>query len=213
MRNYELRHYTLIQETIYLKKIVIGTKNEKKLLELKDAFKELPVEIVSVAEFGDLPDAVEDGETFSDNAKLKAEFFMKQTGCACIADDSGLEVDALDGLPGVHSARFAGFHASDGTNNKKLMEELESVGVNESKADYRCALVFMDTDGTTFETEGVCYGTIKKTARGSGGFGYDPYFYFDNNKTMAELPLEEKDKISHRGAALRQMVATLKNYL
>ena len=196
-----------------MKKIVIGTKNEKKLLELRNAFSDLPVEIVPITEFGDLPDAVEDGKTFSDNAKIKAEFFMKQTGCACIADDSGLEVDALNGLPGVHSARFAGFHAEDGTNNRKLLEELDKVGVDESKADYRCAIAFVDTNGKMFETEGVCYATIKKTARGNGGFGYDPYFYFDNGKTMAELTLEEKDKISHRGAALRKMVAILSDYL
>ena len=196
-----------------MKKIVIGTKNEKKLLELKDAFRDLPVEIVSVAEFGDIPDAVEDGETFSENALIKAKFFMEKTGCACIADDSGLEVDALDGMPGVHSARYAGFHAEDGTNNRVLMKELERVGVEESRADYRCALVFVDTNGTKLETGGVCYGTIKKIARGNGGFGYDPYFYFDSGKTMAELSLEEKDKISHRGAALRKMVTMLENYL
>ena len=196
-----------------LKKIVIGTKNDKKLLELKDAFKDLPVEIISIAEFSDIPDAIEDGETFSENALIKAKFFMEQTGCACIADDSGLEVDALNGLPGVHSARFAGFHAEDGTNNRVLMKELEKVGVEESKADYRCALVFVDTDGTKLESGGVCYGTIKKVARGTGGFGYDPYFYFDSGKTMAELSLEEKDKISHRGAALRKMVTMLENYL
>ena len=196
-----------------MKKIVIGTKNEKKLLELKDAFRDLPVEIVSVAEFGDIPDAVEDGETFSENALIKAKFFMEKTGCACIADDSGLEVDALDGMPGVHSARYAGFHAEDVTNNRVLMRELEKVGVEESRADYRCALVFVDTNGTKLETGGVCYGTIKKIARGNGGFGYDPYFYFDSGKTMAELSLEEKDKISHRGAALRKMVTMLENYL
>ena len=196
-----------------MKKIVIGTKNEKKLLELKDAFRDLPVEIVSVAEFGDIPDAVEDGETFSENALIKAKFFMEKTGCACIADDSGLEVEALDGMPGVHSARYAGFHAEDVTNNRVLMKELEKVGVEESRADYRCALVFVDTNGTKLETGGVCYGTIKKIARGNGGFGYDPYFYFDSGKTMAELSLEEKDKISHRGAALRKMVTMLENYL
>ena len=196
-----------------MKKIVIGTKNQKKLLELKNAFKNLPVEVISISEFENIPDAVEDGETFSDNAKIKAEFFMNKTGCACIADDSGLEVDALNGLPGVHSARFAGFHAEDGTNNRKLMEELDKIGVEESKADYRCALVFVDTDGTKLETGGVCYGTIKKIAKGNSGFGYDPYFYFDNGKTMAEMTLEEKDKISHRGAALRKMVTLLENYL
>ena len=196
-----------------MKKIVIATKNKGKLREMTEAFAKLPVEVVSLAEFGELPDAIEDGKTFAENAKIKAEFFSSKTGCACIADDSGLEVEALGGMPGVYSARFAGFHADDGTNNQKLLEELDHVGATESKADYRCVLAFVDIDGTTLETEGVCYGTIKKIAKGQGGFGYDPYFYIDGNKTMAELTLEEKNKISHRGAALRQMVTLLKDYL
>lgn len=196
-----------------MKKIVIATKNKGKLREMTEAFAALLVEVVSLEEFGELPDAVEDGKTFAENARIKAEYFMSKTQCACIADDSGLEVEALGGMPGVYSARFAGFHADDGTNNQKLIEELELAGVNESKADYRCALVFIDTDGTKLETEGVCYGTIKKIAKGQGGFGYDPYFYIDDSKTMAELTLEEKNKISHRGVALCQMVTLLKEHL
>ena len=196
-----------------MKKIVIATKNKGKLREMTEAFADLPVEVVSLADFGDLPDAVEDGKTFVENAKIKAKFFSSKTDCACIADDSGLEVEALGGMPGVYSARFAGFHADDDTNNQKLLEELERVGADESKADYRCALAFVDVDGTTLETEGVCYGIIKKIAKGQGGFGYDPYFYINDNKTMAELTLEEKNKISHRGAALRQMVTLLRDYL
>lgn len=196
-----------------MKRIVIATKNKGKLREMTEAFSDLSVEIVSLEKFGELPDAVETGKTFAENAEIKARFFMSKTGCACIADDSGLEVEALDGMPGVYSARFAGFHADDGTNNQKLMEELDRVGVSESKADYRCALVFIDTNGTKLESEGTCWGIIKKTAKGLGGFGYDPYFYIDDYKTMAELTLEEKNKISHRGAALRQMVAFLEEYL
>ena len=196
-----------------MKKIVIATKNKGKLREMIEAFAELPVEIVSLENFGELPDAVENGKTFAENARIKAEFFSSKTGCACIADDSGLEVEALDGMPGVYSARFAGFHADDATNTQKLLKELERINVNESKADYRCALAFIDTDGTKLETEGICYGTVKKIAKGQGGFGYDPYFYIDDNKTMAELTLEEKNKISHRGAALHQMVTLLEDYL
>lgn len=196
-----------------MKKIVIATKNKGKLREMIEAFAKLPVEIVSLEDFGELPDAVENGKTFAENARIKAEFFSSKTGCACIADDSGLEVEALDGMPGVYSARFAGFHADDATNNQKLLKELERINVNESKADYRCALVFIDIDGTKLESEGICYGTVKKIAKGQGGFGYDPYFYIDDNKTMAELTLEEKNKISHRGTALRQMVTLLEDYL
>ncbi len=196
-----------------MKKVVIATKNEGKLREMKQALGHLPVEIVSLADFGALPDAVEDADTFLGNARIKARFFMEQTGCACIADDSGLEVAALGGAPGVHSARFAGFHADDGTNNEKLLAELRNAGVTESDADYRCALVFMDTDGQELHADGRCDGVIRMTAKGSNGFGYDPYFYVAKDRTMAELSLEEKDRISHRGAALRRMVQLLGEYL
>ena len=196
-----------------MKKVVIATKNEGKLREMKQALGHLPVEIVSLADFGALPDAVEDADTFLGNARIKARFFMEQTGCACIADDSGLEVAALGGAPGVHSARFAGFHADDGTNNAKLLAELRNAGVTESDADYRCALVFMDTDGQELHADGRCDGVIRMTAKGSNGFGYDPYFYAAKDRTMAELSLEEKDRISHRGAALRRLVQLLEEYL
>lgn len=196
-----------------MKKIVIATKNESKLIEMKNAFNQLPVEVLSLKDFGELPDAVEDGKTFLDNARIKAKYFQQQIHCACIADDSGLEVDALDGMPGVYSARFAGFHAEDGTNNQKLLEELEKVGVNESKADYKCALVFIDNDGTEFETEGECFGKVKTTPKGRAGFGYDPYFYIEEDKTMAQISIEDKNKISHRGKAVKKMVRLLKEYL
>ena len=196
-----------------MKKVVIATKNEGKLREMKQALGHLPVEIVSLADFGALPDAVEDADSFLENARIKARFFMEQTGCACIADDSGLEVAALGGAPGVHSARFAGFHADDGTNNEKLLAELRNAGVTESDADYRCALVFMDTDGQELHADGRCDGVIRMTAKGSNGFGYDPYFYVAKDRTMAELSLEEKDRISHRGAALRRLVQLLEEYL
>ena len=196
-----------------MKKVVIATKNEGKLREMKQALGHLPVEIVSLADFGALPDAVEDADTFLENARIKARFFMEQIGCACIADDSGLEVAALGGAPGVHSARFAGFHADDGTNNEKLLAELRNAGVTESDADYRCALVFMDTDGQELHADGRCDGVIRMTAKGSNGFGYDPYFYVAKDRTMAELSLEEKDRISHRGAALRRLVQLLEEYL
>ena len=196
-----------------MKRVVIATKNEGKLREMKQALGHLPVEIVSLADFGALPDAVEDADTFLGNARIKARFFMEQTGCACIADDSGLEVAALGGAPGVHSARFAGFHADDGTNNEKLLAELRNAGVTESDADYRCALVFMDTDGQELHADGRCDGVIRMTAKGSNGFGYDPYFYVAKDRTMAELSLEEKDRISHRGAALRRLVQLLGEYL
>ena len=125
-----------------MKKIVIASKNLDKIKEMRLVLQALPVEILSLADFSDMPDAIEDGATFEENALIKARFFAECTGLACLADDSGLEVDALNGLPGVYSARFAGYHADDGTNNQKLLDELNKIGVTESKADYRCALAF-----------------------------------------------------------------------
>lgn len=193
-------------------KILIATRNEGKLREMKAALSELPVEILSLTDFENLPDAVEDGKTFEDNARIKAKFFQKLTGLACLADDSGLEVDALNGAPGVNSARFAGYHAEDGTNNQKLLDELKKINVTTSAADYRCALCFVDAD-TEILTVGKVNGTIKIFPRGNGGFGYDPYFYLSDSKTMAELTPAEKDSVSHRGEALRKIVPLIKNYL
>lgn len=196
-----------------MKKIVVATKNPGKIREMTMAFRELPVELVALASFGSLPDAVEDGATFAANAEIKARFYMQATGVACLADDSGLEVEALGGAPGVHSARFAGYHADDAANNAKLLDELTRVGRAQSAAAYRCVLAFVDTNGRSLLASGSCPGTVKKEPRGVGGFGYDPYFYIEENKTMAELTLQEKDKISHRGNALREMAKLLNVYL
>ena len=193
-----------------MKKIVLASKNSDKVKEIRLVLKDLPIEILSLADFENLPDAVEDGATFEENALIKANFFREKIGLACLADDSGLEVDALGGLPGVHSARFAGYHADDKTNNQKLLDELKKIGVEESAADYRCALAFVDTDGTKFLTEGKICGKIKIVARGTGGFGYDPYFYLDDERTMAQLSVDEKNLISHRGAALKEMILKLR---
>ena len=192
-----------------MKKILIATRNVGKLREMSAALSELPVKVLSLTDFENLPDAVEDGKTFEDNAKIKAKFFHELTELACFADDSGLEVDALGGAPGVNSARYAGYHADDGTNNQVLLGELKKINVEESPADYRCALCFIDTD-VEILTVGKVEGTIKITPRGTGGFGYDPYFYLSNGKTMAELTPDEKDLISHRGEALRKIIPMLK---
>ena len=193
-----------------MKKIVLASKNQDKVKEMRLALRTLPVEILSLADFPDLPDAVEDGATFEDNALIKARFFAARTGLACLADDSGLEVDALGFLPGVHSARFAGYHADDATNNSKLLDELGKINATESAAAYRCALAFVDTDGTEIVTQGKIAGTIKTAAQGTGGFGYDPYFYLDTKRTMAQLSPAEKNQISHRGAALKEMILILR---
>ena len=196
-----------------MKTIVIATKNKGKIREMTQAFEGLPVKLIPLSDFGDLPDAVEDGTTFEANAKIKALFYMKETKTACLADDSGLEVDALGGGPSVYSARFAGEHATDDANNEKLLAEIGKKGLDASPAAYRCVLAFADTDGATLTAEGSCAGVIRPEARGNGGFGYDPYFYIDENKTMAELTLNEKDAISHRGKALREMAKQLSFYL
>ena len=192
-----------------MKKILLASKNSDKVKEIRLILKNLPLEILSLADFDEMPDAVENGATFEENALIKARFFSERTGLAALADDSGLEVDALNGLPGVHSARFAGYHADDITNNQKLLDELKKIGVKESAAAYRCAMAFVDTDGTEFVTHGKIGGTIKTVAKGSGGFGYDPYFYIDAQRTMAQLSVDEKNLISHRGNALREMALKL----
>ncbi len=199
--------------TYRMKRIVIATKNEGKLREMRNAFAELPVEVAALSDFGSLPDAVEDGETFLDNARKKARFFMEKTGYACIADDSGIEVEAFGGGPGVYSARFAGEHGDDEANNRKLVEELRRLGLEESPADYRCVLVFVDTDGSELIADGRCDGAVRQEPRGTNGFGYDPYFYVGKDRTMAEMTLSEKDEISHRGKALREIAGLLKGYL
>ena len=176
-----------------MKKIVLASKNLDKVKEMRLVLKTLPLEILSLADFDNLPDAVEYGLTFEENALIKA-----------------LEVDALGGLPGVHSARFAGYHADDLTNNQKLLDELKKINIKESAAAYRCALAFVDTDGTEFLTAGKIDGKIKIVAKGNGGFGYDPYFYLDEEQTMAQISVDEKNKISHRGAALKEMFLKLK---
>ncbi len=191
-----------------MKKIVVATRNDGKVREIKDAFSTLKVELVSLADYPDVGEAVEDGSTFRENALKKARFYHEKTGEACLADDSGLEVAALGGAPGVKSARFAGTDtkdASDKDNNEKLVKELLGLGLMDSAADYRCVLAFIDEDGTELVTEGRCDGTIHVVPHGMGGFGYDPYFYVDDERTMADITLEEKQKISHRGAALRDM--------
>lgn len=193
-------------------KIVIATKNQGKVREMINAFQGLPVELVSLADLAErFQEPVEDGDTFAANSLLKAGYYQKQTGMACLADDSGLEVEALGGAPGVYSARFAGESASDADNNAKLQQELKKLGRESSPAAYQCALTFMDADGRVLTAKGFCRGEIRLQARGENGFGYDPYFYV-GDVTMSEMSLAEKQAISHRGAALREMAVLLQDY-
>ena len=193
-------------------KIVIATSNRCKIQEMVNAFENLPIELISLAELPEkYPEPIEDGDTFEANSLIKAKYYQQQTGMACLADDSGLEVEALGGAPGVYSARFAGESASDADNNAKLQQGLKKLGRESSPAAYQCTLTFIDTEGRILTAKGFCRGEIRLQARGKNGFGYDPYFYV-GDVTMAEMSLKEKQAISHRGAALREMAELLQAY-
>jgi XTP/dITP diphosphohydrolase len=151
----------------------------------------------------------EDAPTFAGNAEKKARAALAQSGLPSLADDSGLEVDALDGAPGVKSARYAGEPSNDAANNAKLLAALDGVPDARRTARFRCALVFVDADGTRLVADGACEGRIGHAARGTGGFGYDPLFFVDGDaqgRTMAELAPDEKNRISHRARALARLV-------
>lgn len=198
--------------------IVVATRNPGKVREFAHAFRKLGKEVRSMYEYEGLPDIVEDGLTFADNALIKAKEVADALGMPVLADDSGLCVDRLDGAPGVYSARYAGEGASDEANNRKLLDELTRVGAvssapepSLSPARFVCALVLYDPgSGKAIQSEGSVEGQIVSAPRGTGGFGYDPLFYLpERGKTMAELTLEEKSQISHRAAALKQLTFKL----
>jgi XTP/dITP diphosphohydrolase len=154
----------------------------------------------------------EDADTFAGNAEKKARAALAQSGLPSLADDSGLEVDALAGAPGVHSARYAGEPCDDAANNRKLLAALRDVPDDKRTARFRCVLVFVDADGSRLVADGSCAGRIAHAPRGSGGFGYDPLFFVDGDaagRTMAELAPDEKNRISHRARALAKMARAL----
>lgn len=190
---------------VALSRVVLATRNVGKLRELQRLLAGLPFNLVSLAELK-LFSPEESGASFLANALLKARHAAEASGSAAIADDSGLEVDALGGAPGIHSARYAGCKADEHANNAKLVAALQNIPWERRRARYRCVLVFMRTacDAEPVVAEGVWEGYILDAARGSGGFGYDPYFWIpDLEMSAAELNLEEKNRHSHRGSALR----------
>lgn len=193
-----------------MNRLVVATHNKGKIREFKAAFSALGLDVVGVGELVTVPEPKEDGQTFLDNARIKAQYYMKATGLPCLADDSGLAVDVLGGAPGVHSARYAGDDCDDEANNKKLIKELQHVPFEKRTAHYVCELVLMYPDGREYTAQGRCSGLIQDTPVGDGGFGYDPYFYLpDVKQTMAEISLEEKNKRSHRGLALKALLEKL----
>jgi XTP/dITP diphosphohydrolase len=188
-------------------RLVIATGNVGKLREFRALLAGLPFELSSSAELG-LASPQETGATFAANALLKARHAASLSGSAAVADDSGLEVDALGGAPGIYSARYAGAGADDAANNAKLVRALAGLPHERRQARYRCALVFVESaaDAAPLIAEADWQGFILQTPRGGGGFGYDPYFWLPElNQTAAELPAAEKNRLSHRGKALRTL--------
>lgn len=194
-------------------RLVVATRNEGKLKELASLLALLGIEVVSLEVYPEIPEIPELGDTFEENALAKARVAAAQTGQLVMADDSGLEVDALAGAPGVHSARFAGESRDDTLNNQKLLRLLEGVPWEKRGARFRCVIALVAPDGTERTAEGVCAGVIGYEPRGTGGFGYDPLFYVpEYDRTFAELDLDTKNRISHRGRALlaaRELVIKL----
>ena len=184
--------------------LVVASRNAGKTKEIKELLQGFPVEIKNLDDFGPIPPVTEDGETFDDNAYKKASFTAKVLGFPALADDSGLEVNALDGAPGVHSARFAGPDATDEENNMKLLQEME--GKTDRKAAFVCVISIAVPTGPALTYEARCEGLIAEAPAGDNGFGYDPVFYFSElKKTFAELSSEEKNRVSHRGKAFAEL--------
>ena len=190
-----------------IKELVVATQNLGKLEEFKVLMKDLPIEIKCLADYDDVEAPEENGRTFASNARFKATYYAKKLGVPCIADDSGLEVQALDGAPGVRSARYAGEKATDEENNEKLLHIMKFQVKRTCR--FRCALAVALPNGKVLhEVDGICEGMLLHAPLGDGGFGYDPLFWSTElHKGMAEATMQEKNKISHRGKAIRKLVA------
>lgn len=194
-------------------KFIIATHNMKKRAEMERILSPLGIEVLTAEMAGiTLTDVPETGETFEENAVLKAESGCRESGMPCIADDSGLAVDFLGGAPGVYSARYSGVHGNDEANIQKLLKNLEDVPEEKRTARFVCTVCVCFPGGRKFTVCGKCEGKIGFEKHGNGGFGYDPVFMV-GEKSFAELSAQEKDKISHRGNALRKLAKVLPDYL
>ncbi|MCP3875168.1 MAG: XTP/dITP diphosphatase [Desulfobacteraceae bacterium] len=188
--------------------IVLATTNKGKTREIQKLLNHPSIEIKNLDDFGPIPEVIEDGETFDDNAYKKASFTAKILGYPAMADDSGLCVDALDGAPGVYSARYAGKNASDADNVNKMLDALKDKENRE--AEFKCVISIAVPTGAALTYEGDCKGVITKEPVGESGFGYDPLFFCPEfNKTFAQLTIEEKGQVSHRGKALQQVAGEM----
>lgn len=187
-----------------MKTFVIASNNPKKVNELNRILNPMGITAKTAKEMGvSLDDVEETGTTFVENARLKARAAFERTKLPCIADDSGLMVDALNGAPGVYSARYSGENATDSANNEKLLAELSQVQPARRTAKFVCVICCILENGKEIIAHGECIGTIAAKPRGNDGFGYDPLFIVEGGKSFAQLSPEEKDKISHRGNAIR----------
>lgn len=185
-------------------RIVVATKNEGKVKEIKSIFNDMDVDIFSMNELNINVNIVEDGNSFKENALIKARKIVKYCNEITIADDSGLVVDYLNGLPGIYSARYAGENASDNDRINKLLKELSGIEFKKRTARFICAIALAFPDGTEYIVEGKCEGIIDYELKGNKGFGYDPIFYLpEYDKTMAQIDSVLKNKISHRAVAMK----------
>lgn len=186
--------------------IIIATKNAGKAREFEKLFAKFSLSVKTLLDYPELDDVEETGSTFEENAVLKAETIANRLNAKVLADDSGLEIDALDGRPGIYSARYAGIQKNDEANIDKILSELDDVADSARTARFCCALALAEPGKETLTVRGICEGQILRERRGTNGFGYDPVFYVvEENKTMAELTSEKKNEISHRAKAISKL--------
>jgi XTP/dITP diphosphohydrolase len=191
-----------------MKRIVLATRNQGKLREIRDVLAGVPLQVSSLEEFGNIPEPEETGDTFAENARVKALYYAKATSAAVVAEDSGLEIDDLDGAPGVYSARFGGPEAAAYPAKFALIYRMlrERTGGVNSRARFVCHLALAAGGEVSFEAEGIVEGLVVDPPRGSGGFGYDPIFFFPPfGQTLAEVKADRKAEVSHRGKAFREL--------
>jgi len=194
-----------------MRNLIVATKNKGKYQEMKEILSGMPFNVISMEDASLDIEIEETGQTFEENALIKAREVSRLTNEIVIADDSGLEIEYLDGAPGIYCSRFAGEGASDEDRNRKLLKLLEGVPFEKRKARFVCVIAVVYPEGDYFTVKGICEGYIGFEPKGNNGFGYDPLFYIQEyGKTMAEMDPEDKHKISHRGKALRLMLEEFK---
>lgn len=197
-----------------MKSVLIATKNKGKAKEFEQMFQPLGFEVKTLLDFEEIEDVEENGATFEENATIKAETISRKTGQVVVADDSGLIVDALKGAPGIYSARYAGLEKNDEANIDKVLKELNDTPEAERTARFYCALALAFPGRETMTVHGTCEGIILRERRGHNGFGYDPIFFVkDLGKSMAELDPEQKNQMSHRANALKNLEKILSSFI